>query len=97
MKVANRFVLLRGMNVRSSEGIPIKFGENMSFHLRMAGRALARVPWDKQVNRQSLAAVRTAQICGHLTQLLKLKPQIMPFLRSLRVNGISQSGMRTPG
>jgi hypothetical protein len=67
MKITNCFVLLREMNSKARRRIPIEFGENIGFHLGMAGRTLARVPWDKQINRQWLTAVRTTQISGHLT------------------------------
>jgi hypothetical protein len=51
MKITNGFVLLREMPSRARRRISIEFGENIGFNLRIAGRALAGMPWDKQINR----------------------------------------------
>jgi hypothetical protein len=66
MKVANGFVLLREADFGASSGAPVKFREDVSLDLRMAGWTSLRLPRDKEIYRERLAAARAGEMGGHL-------------------------------
>jgi hypothetical protein len=66
MKVTNCLATLREMDDRTGSGIFVEFRKNVGVNLRMTCRALARLPCDKQIERERFAAARTGEIGGHL-------------------------------
>jgi hypothetical protein len=66
VKVTNSFVLKREMDDGPRRRFLMEFRENVGLNARTACRTLHRLPWNKQIDRQWLTAVRTTQIGDHL-------------------------------
>jgi hypothetical protein len=66
MKVTDCLAAFREMDDRTGSGILVEFRKNVGLNLRMTCRALARLPCDKQIQRERSAAARTGEIGGHL-------------------------------
>ena len=66
MKVTNCLAALPEMDDGPVSGIFVEFRKNVGVNLRMTCRALARLPCNKQIERERFAAARTGEIGGHL-------------------------------